>query len=83
VTIGAGGSAYIDITIYTRKNPAGKQEFTSCGEYPLNEGAEIAGYDIISNSLTVTAICDCCDGECEGDHDDCEHDCDGGKGKKP
>ncbi|AIF70243.1 hypothetical protein PAP_09325 [Palaeococcus pacificus DY20341] len=74
VTLEAEESAYIDITIYTRKNPAGKQEFTSCGDYPLNDGATIKEYDITSNSLVVTAICSCCN-ECHDDDCDCHDDC--------
>ncbi|ASJ03878.1 hypothetical protein [Thermococcus barossii] len=58
VEVPADGSAYLDVTIHTKLNPAGKQEFTSCGEYPLNEGAEIVGYDIKSNGINVTAKCD-------------------------
>ncbi|WP_456450773.1 hypothetical protein, partial [Palaeococcus sp. (in: euryarchaeotes)] len=41
VSLEAGESAYLDMLIYTKKNPAGKQEFTSCGRYPLNDGATI------------------------------------------
>ncbi|ASJ15435.1 hypothetical protein [Thermococcus radiotolerans] len=58
VTIPAGGSAHINVTIFTRINNGGQQEFTSCGEYPLNEGAEIKGYDIRSNGINVTVKCD-------------------------
>ena len=46
-------SEYIDVTISTKQNPAGKQEFTSTGMYILNEGAEIIGYGIKSNSLMI------------------------------
>ncbi len=58
VEVPADGSAHLDVTIHTKLNPAGKQEFTSCGEYPLNEGAEIVDYDIKSNGINVTAKCD-------------------------
>ncbi|NJE11213.1 hypothetical protein [Thermococcus sp. MAR1] len=58
VEVPADGSAHLDVTIHTKLNPAGKQEFTSCGEYPLNEGAEIEGYEIRSDGINVTAICD-------------------------
>ena len=61
VSLEAGESAYLDMLIYTKKNPAGKQEFTSCGRYPLNDGATIKGYDITSNSITVVARCGCLD----------------------
>jgi hypothetical protein len=58
VTIPAGGSAHINVTIFTRINNGGQQEFTSCGEHLLNEGAEIKGYDIRSNGINVTVKCD-------------------------
>lgn len=58
VELDADETAYMDVTIHTKLNPAGKQEFTSCGEYSLNDGAEIVGYDIVSNSITVHAICE-------------------------
>ncbi|WP_457752567.1 COG1470 family protein [Thermococcus sp.] len=62
VTVGAGESEYIDITIYTRLNPAGQQEFTSPGTYILNEGAELVGYGIKTDPITVEAVKegDCC-----------------------
>ncbi|WP_456321400.1 hypothetical protein [Palaeococcus sp. (in: euryarchaeotes)] len=63
VSLEAGESAYLDMLIYTKKNPAGKQEFTSCGRYPLNDGATIKGFDIRSNSLVVQAV-GCDDGKC-------------------
>ena len=59
VKLEAGESAHMDITVYTKLNKHGKQEFTSCGLYQLNDGAEIIGYGIRSNSLTVTAKCGC------------------------
>ncbi len=37
--------AELIIKIATRKNPAGKQEFTSPGTYFLNEGAWLKCYD--------------------------------------
>lgn len=64
VELEANGSASLDVTIHTKLNPAGKQEFTSCGEYPLNEGAEIVGYDIRSNGINVTAKCES-EGDCK------------------
>ncbi|WP_206204313.1 hypothetical protein [Thermococcus sp. LS1] len=64
VTIPAGGSAHINVTVFTRVNPGGQQEFTSCGDYNLNEGATIVQYGITSNALVVTV--DCCD-----DHEGC------------
>ncbi|WP_193432405.1 hypothetical protein [Thermococcus sp. 5-4] len=72
VTIPAGGSAHMNVTIFTRtKNNChcggGHVGFTSCGEYNLNEGATIVQYGITSNALVVTV--DCCD-----DHDGCCHD---------
>ncbi|NJE42848.1 hypothetical protein [Thermococcus sp. GR6] len=57
VKVEADGSEYLDVTIYTKLNPAGIQEFTSCGDYILNDGAEIKGYDITSDGITVTAEC--------------------------
>ncbi|GAB6102898.1 hypothetical protein JCM16138_21210 [Thermococcus atlanticus] len=63
VSLEAGESAYLDMLVYTKENPAGKQEFTSCGNYSLNDGAEIEELGIKSNSLEVEATCqphDCC-----------------------
>jgi hypothetical protein len=37
--------AELIIKIATRKNPAGKQEFTSPGRYLLNDGASVEGTD--------------------------------------
>ena len=81
VTIPAGGSAHINVTIFTRINNGGQQEFTSCGEYNLNEGATIVQYDITSNILVVTVDCcddhdgccheDCCHDDCCQEHDEC------------
>ncbi|UCG71105.1 MAG: PKD domain-containing protein [Thermoplasmata archaeon] len=39
------GEAELILKIGTRKNPAGKQEFTSPGKYLLNEGASVEGTD--------------------------------------
>jgi len=58
VHLGAGESAHMNVTIHTKLNPAGQQEFTSCGDYILNEGAELVGYNVRSNNLTVTATCE-------------------------
>ncbi len=63
VSLGSEESAYLDMLVYTKLNPAGKQEFTSCGRYALNEGAEIRELGLKSNSLWVNATCephDCC-----------------------
>ena len=49
---------YLDVTIYTTKNPAGKQEFTSEGYYSLNDGAEIIELGIKSNPIYVRAMGD-------------------------
>lgn len=57
VTVPAGGSEGIDVTIFTRVNNGNQQEFTSCGCYPLNEGAVIKGYGIVSNGLWVSVGC--------------------------
>jgi hypothetical protein len=57
VQLGSGEGAYMDIKVYTRLNPAGKQEFTSCGEYYLNEGAYIEGYDVVSDPIIIEASC--------------------------
>ncbi|AEK73022.1 hypothetical protein GQS_05610 [Thermococcus sp. 4557] len=58
VHLGAGESAHMNVTVYTKLNPAGKQEFTSCGDYILNEGAELVEYGITSESITVHATCE-------------------------
>ncbi|ADB57851.1 hypothetical protein [Archaeoglobus profundus] len=55
VYVGSGEEEYMDVTVYTRLNPAGKQEFTSPGDYNLNDGAEIVGLGIKSDSLVVHA----------------------------
>ncbi len=57
VTVPAGGSEYLNVTIFTRVNHGNQQEFTSCGDYSLNTGAEIVGYGIVSNSLEVSVAC--------------------------
>uniref|UniRef100_UPI0026211027 hypothetical protein n=1 Tax=Thermococcus sp. TaxID=35749 RepID=UPI0026211027 len=57
VTVPAGGSEHINVTIFTRINGGGQQEFTCCGDYPLNNGARIVGYDIVSNSIWVSTAC--------------------------
>lgn len=57
VHLEAEESAYMDVTVHTRLNPAGQQEFTSCGDYVLNEGAELVNYSIKSNNITVRATC--------------------------
>ncbi len=44
---------YVYVTVSTKLNPAGKQEFTCSGFYILNSGAEIKGYGITSNSITL------------------------------
>ncbi|ASJ01216.1 hypothetical protein A3K92_06835 [Thermococcus gorgonarius] len=58
VTVPAGGSEHIDVMIFTRVNNGNQQEFTSCGDYPLNNGAEIKGYGIVSNGLNVSVSCE-------------------------
>ena len=40
-TLEPGESKTLLVNITTKKNPAGKQEFTTCGNYSLNEGAEV------------------------------------------
>ncbi len=57
VTVAAGGSEHMNVTIFTRTNGGNHQEFTSCGSHPLNEGAEIKGYGIVSNGLWVSVAC--------------------------
>ncbi|WP_198300063.1 hypothetical protein [Thermococcus sp. P6] len=57
VTVPAGGSAHVNVTVFTRVNHGGQQEFTSCGSYNLNDGAILVGYGITSNSLVVTVDC--------------------------
>jgi hypothetical protein len=48
---------FMIVTIYTRVNSAGHQEFTSCGKYKLNDGAEIKEYNVVSNPIYVKAVC--------------------------
>ncbi len=55
VHVGSGEEEYIDVTVYTRLNPAGKQEFTSPGDYNLNDGAEIVGLSVKSSDIVVHA----------------------------
>lgn len=69
VTIPAGGSARMNVTIFTRVNNGGKQEFTSCGDYNLNDGATILHYGITSNALTVSVDGWCCHNNCWCNHD--------------
>lgn len=69
VELGSGESAHMNITIFTRwveTGQGGKWEFTTCGNYSLNEGAEIVGYGIVSNNITVEANVDCEDDEENG-----------------
>ncbi len=49
------GTEFMDVTVATKCNPAGKQEFTSQGSYDLNDGAEIKGLGIVSNPIIVKA----------------------------
>ncbi len=56
VYVNGGGVEYIDITVYTRLNPAGKRGFTSPGYYYLNEGAELVGWNVRSNGIVVHAV---------------------------
>ncbi len=51
--VDGGGVEYIDVTVATKLNPAGKQEFTSSGIYYLNEGAEIKGCSVKSNEIQI------------------------------
>ncbi|ASJ06442.1 hypothetical protein A3L08_03395 [Thermococcus pacificus] len=69
VTVPAGGSEHLNVTIFTRVNGGNQQEFTSCGDYSLNNGAEIKGYGIVSNPLWVSVAC------CDDNEDD--EQCDG------
>ncbi|ASJ08437.1 hypothetical protein A3L11_03985 [Thermococcus siculi] len=68
VTIPAGGSEHMNVTIFTRVNHGCQQEFTSCGEYNLNDGATLVEYGITSNPLTVSVACDGCGNCCDCDH---------------
>ncbi len=52
-TVKTSGMEYIEITISTKLNPAGKQEFTSPGIYFLNSGAELLGYETASNGILI------------------------------
>lgn len=56
VTVGQGKSEYIDITIYTKLNPGGQQEFTEPSFYNLNDGAELIGYNIKTPAIVVEAV---------------------------
>ncbi len=44
---------HVDVTVSTKLNPAGKQEFTCSGLHTLNSGAEIMGYGITSNGIML------------------------------
>ena len=57
VHLEAGESAHLDVTVHTKLNPGGQQEFTSCGDYVLNEGAELLDYGVRSDNITVKATC--------------------------
>lgn len=60
VHLEAGEAAHVNVTIATRINGGGNQEFTDCGVYSLNDGARIVGTDVVSNSLEVESICSDC-----------------------
>ncbi len=57
VTLPAGGSERMNVTIFTRLNHGNQREFTSCGNYSLNDGAVILGYGIVSNGIRVSTAC--------------------------
>ncbi len=58
VDLAPGESGYMDVTVHTKLNPAGNQEFTECGsDYLLNEGAEIRGYGVKSGNISVHTVC--------------------------
>ena len=57
VTVPAGGSEHINVTVFTGLNHCNHQEFTSCGDHALNNGARIVGYDIVSNGIWVSITC--------------------------
>ena len=57
VTVPAGGSEHINVTVFTRLNHGNQQEFTSCGDYALNNGARILDYNIVSNGIWVSTAC--------------------------
>lgn len=44
-SLGAGESATVLLHVYTDINPAGMQEFTSCGTYYMNSGAVVKWLD--------------------------------------
>ena len=71
VTIPAGGSEHLNVTIFTRVNHGCQQEFTSCGDYNLNDGATIVEYEITSNPLVVNVACDGCN-NCDHDKGTCD-----------
>jgi outer membrane protein assembly factor BamB/chitodextrinase len=50
-TLMPGDEATLTMTVGTVENPAGKQEFTSPGAYPLNEGASALGMDGLTAEL--------------------------------
>jgi hypothetical protein len=54
-TFTPSGYDTLTVSIRTKLNPAGKQEFTSPGYYDLDDGAEIKGCGLSANKLTVQA----------------------------
>ena len=49
--------AWLDLIVTTKRNPGGKQEFTSCGSYVMNSGAtlkyELNGVQMSATSGTI------------------------------
>ncbi|MET1124623.1 MAG: hypothetical protein ABWW66_05095 [Archaeoglobaceae archaeon] len=54
--VSVDGEEHIDVTVSTRMNCGGNQEFTSPGYYYINEGAEVLGYGVVSNGVVVRAV---------------------------
>ncbi len=50
-----GGSATLYIMVWTKLNPAGKQEYTSPGNYTLNSGATLKWLDPDGHQFSTTA----------------------------
>jgi len=61
----AGDRMRIWVIVSTDTNPAGKQEYTSCGKYMLNSGATVKGFlattgkkvSAVSNTIEIEVLC--------------------------
>lgn len=60
--LAVGASAWLDLIVSTKQNPAGKQEFTSPGDCQMNSGATLKYYrgnkqfSATSNTILVRAV---------------------------